>query len=72
MRGVNRQPTRMVRPACPRFPAGMREAIVWRRGVRSYDDLPRAYAERISPAENRRRPSRKPPLQPRTSRTKGS
>ncbi|SDM26908.1 hypothetical protein SAMN05216360_101386 [Methylobacterium phyllostachyos] len=49
MRGVNRQPAGMVRVAAPRFPAGMREAVVWRRGVRSYDDLMRAYAERGAP-----------------------
>ena len=46
MGGVNRQPPRPVRIACPRFPAPMREAIVWGKGVRSYDDLARSYAAR--------------------------
>lgn len=49
MRGVTRQPARLVRVACPRFPAPMRDAVVWRRGVRSYDDLMRAYVERGLP-----------------------
>ena len=46
---MNRQPAGMVRPACPRFPKPMREAVVWKRGVRSYDDLMRDYAERGAP-----------------------
>lgn len=46
MRGVSRQPAGMVRVAAPRFPAGMREAVVWNQGVWSYDDLQRAYAKR--------------------------
>lgn len=43
---VTGQPPRPVRIACPRFPAPMREALRWDRGVRTYDDLQRAYAER--------------------------
>lgn len=46
MRGVTRRPPRPVRVACPRFPAAMREALRWDRGVRTYDDLERLYADR--------------------------
>lgn len=44
--GPTSQPPRPVRVACPRFPAAMREALRWDRGVRTYDDLGRLYAER--------------------------
>lgn len=42
------QPPRPVRIACPRFPAPMREALRWDRGVRTYDDLQRLYANRLT------------------------
>ncbi|GLS55160.1 hypothetical protein GCM10007886_33440 [Methylobacterium gregans] len=43
---MTRQPPRPVRVACPRFPAPVREALRWDRGVRTYYDLQRAYAGR--------------------------
>ena len=42
---------RPVRIAAPRFPAAMREALRWDRGVRTYADLERLYAERASGRE---------------------
>lgn len=54
--GRKNQSLRTFRIAAPRFPAVMREPLVWGRGVRSYEDLVRFFANRGVSSSGRARP----------------